>query len=79
MNTVKPKQRRAANFHARDLYQAMIQAGRAGCAVRRMTIDKDGRITLDLGNPDLANADGSKGEQNEWDTLIKDQPADRAD
>lgn len=72
--------RRASNFHARDLYQALLQAERAGRKVHKMTIDKDGRITLDLGNPDLANAaPGSKGEQNEWDTLIKDRPADQAD
>ena len=43
-----------------------------GQPVRKAYVDKDGRITLEMGIPAAEPADGPKGEQNEWDTLIKD-------
>ena len=59
------KPRRSAGLSARNIIKA---AGAAG--FNRLTIDSDGKITVEKGIP-AADADGAKGEQSEWSNLHK--------
>ena len=81
-DTAKPPRRRGqrgpdrgprlnAKISARSIFQAASQAGQK---VRRVSVDTDGRITVEMGNPELPSDSGfgSKGEQNECDTRLEE-------
>ena len=62
------KPRRSAGLSARNIIKA---AGAAG--FNRLTIDTDGKITVEMGNPPVsktAGDDGDKGEPNECDEIL---------
>ena len=60
--------RKPPKFRPQDAIKA---AGQAGFAKLRLTLDSDGKMTLEMGH--AGDSVGDKGEQNEWDTLIKDR------
>lgn len=57
--------RRPAKFRPQDAIQA---AGKAGYGKVRMTVDSDGKITLEMGK--AADLPAENGEQNEWDARL---------
>jgi hypothetical protein len=62
---------RQSTYRTRDLTQAIVGVRRAGLGVRRVEIDRDGKITVHIsdGLPD-ERAGENKGEANEWDEVL---------
>jgi hypothetical protein len=57
-------------FKQGDLAKALKAAVKAGIAVERLEIDKDGKIVIVTGRPvDAANA--AEAEDNEWDGVLQ--------
>jgi len=86
-DAIEPAEKRRRGERGRDkaprrgrlaLSDAIKAASRAGFGRVRMTVDNDGKITLDMGQGGDSLPDGTKGEPNEWDKLIKggDQDGD---
>jgi hypothetical protein len=60
-----------STYRTRDLTQAIVGVTRAGLGIRRIEIDRDGKITVHIGNdPPDAQAKGNNGEANEWDEVL---------
>lgn len=59
-----------ATFRQRDVTQAIVGVQRAGLDIRRVEIDKQGKIVIHTGAapPDAAVAENK--EHNEWDALL---------
>jgi DNA-binding MarR family transcriptional regulator len=57
-------------FKQSDVTKALKAAVKAGIAIERVEIDKDGKIVIVTGRPeDAANAE--KAEKNEWDGVLQ--------
>jgi hypothetical protein len=62
---------KASTFRQRDLTQALVGAKRAGLNVVRVEIDKQGKIIIHAGQPQLDAATGAESKEcNEWDVLL---------
>jgi len=57
-------------FRQRDVTKALKATVKAGIAVERVEIDKDGKIVIVTGSPEDA-ANGEKSEKNEWDGVLQ--------
>ena len=57
-------------FRQRDVTKALRAAVRAGVAVGRVEIDKEGKIIIVTARPEDA-ADGEKSGKNEWDGVLQ--------
>ena len=57
-------------FKQRDLTKALRATVKAGIAVGRVEIDKDGKIVIVTARPEAA-ANGEKPENNEWDRVLQ--------
>ena len=59
--------RRPQSFRQSDVTKALKATVKAGIAVARVEIDKNGKIVVVTATPQ--DADGEKPEKNEWDTV----------
>lgn len=57
-------------FKQRDVTKALRATVKAGIAVGRVEIDKDGRIVIVPARPENA-ANGEKSGKNEWDGVLQ--------
>ena len=57
-------------FKQRDVTKALKATVKAGIAVGRVEIDKDGKIVIVTARPD-DTANGEKPEKNEWDGVLQ--------
>ena len=57
-------------FKQRDVTKALKATVKAGIAVERVEIDKDGKIVVVIGRPEDA-ATGEKPGKNEWDAVLQ--------
>jgi hypothetical protein len=56
-------------FRQGDVTKALKATVKAGIAVRRIEIDKDGKISVVTGTPE--EADGKQPKENEWNVVLK--------
>jgi hypothetical protein len=56
-------------FRQSDVTKALRATVKAGIAVERVEIDKNGKIVVVTAKPQ--DADGEKSEQNEWDAVVQ--------
>lgn len=57
-------------FKQNDVTRALKATVKAGIAVERLEIDKDGKIVVVIGRPENA-ANGEKLGKNEWDAVLQ--------
>ena len=57
-------------FKQRDVTKALKATVKAGIAVERVEIDKNGKIVIVTGRPEDA-ANGEKPGENEWDGVLQ--------
>ena len=57
-------------FKQRDVTKALKATVKAGIAVERVEIDKNGKIVIVTARPEDA-ATGEKSEKNEWDGVLQ--------
>ena len=55
-------------FRQGDVTKALRATVKAGIAVKRVEIDKNGKIVVVASTPQ--DADGEKSEENEWDKVL---------
>jgi hypothetical protein len=60
-----------ATFRQRDVTQAIVGVQRAGLNVRRVEIDKQGKIVIHTGTASPDDAGCETTEVNEWDERMK--------
>jgi hypothetical protein len=58
---------RQSTYRTRDLTQAIVGIRRAGLGVRRVEIDREGKITVHISD---CPGGENKGEDNEWDDIL---------